>query len=142
MSASAAATFPDHHTSPLSPAPPLFPASAFFVSIMAPIEQADTTMETFHERSAINSGMSGAATTGFAGLLISAVQNSTQKHGQGALGVFTRSGSTIALFTAMGGIFSFTDSYVANARRKDDALNGAAGGCAAGLVIGAGGEWE
>lgn len=38
---------------------------------------------------------------------------------------------------AMGGIFSYTDSTVANFRQKDDAVNGAVGGCAAGVVLGA-----
>lgn len=38
---------------------------------------------------------------------------------------------------AMGGIFSYTDSTVANFRQKDDAINGAIGGCAAGVVLGA-----
>ncbi|GAC97462.1 mitochondrial import inner membrane translocase subunit [Pseudozyma hubeiensis SY62] len=38
---------------------------------------------------------------------------------------------------AMGGIFSYTDSTVANFRQKDDAVNGAIGGCAAGFVLGA-----
>lgn len=37
----------------------------------------------------------------------------------------------------MGGIFSYTDSTVANFRQKDDAVNGAIGGCAAGFVLGA-----
>lgn len=37
----------------------------------------------------------------------------------------------------MGGIFSYTDSTVANFRQKDDAINGAIGGCAAGVVLGA-----
>lgn len=37
----------------------------------------------------------------------------------------------------MGGIFSYTDSTVANFRQKDDAINGAVGGCAAGVVLGA-----
>jgi hypothetical protein len=38
---------------------------------------------------------------------------------------------------AMGATFAFTDSYVANLRQQEDALNGAAGGCAAGLLAGA-----
>ncbi len=37
----------------------------------------------------------------------------------------------------MGGIFSYTDATVANFRQKDDAINGAIGGCAAGVVLGA-----
>lgn len=105
-----------------------------------PVEQPDIEPENYLERSTINNGMAAAATSAFAGTLVSAVQNSVQTHNKGALGVFTRTGSTIALFTAMGGIFSFTDSFVANTRRQNDAWNGAAGGCAAGLVVGASGE--
>lgn len=37
----------------------------------------------------------------------------------------------------MGGIFSFTESTAANFRQKDDSINGAVGGCAAGMVLGA-----
>lgn len=37
----------------------------------------------------------------------------------------------------MGGIFSYTDAFVANTRGKKDALNGAVGGCAAGVALGA-----
>lgn len=37
---------------------------------------------------------------------------------------------------AMGATFSFTEAVVANERQKDDALNGAAGGCAAGFLAG------
>ncbi|PWN94009.1 hypothetical protein FA10DRAFT_270905 [Acaromyces ingoldii] len=102
-----------------------------------PVEQAQTEPENYEERSALNNGMSAAVGSAAAGLFVSAIQNSIQTHDKGAMGVFTRTGSTIALFTAMGGIFSFTDSFVANRRQKNDAFNGAAGGCAAGLVAGA-----
>lgn len=95
------------------------------------------TTETFSERSPLNDGVTSAVVSAGAGLLVSAVQNSLQTHNKGALGVFTRTGSTIAVFSAMGGIFSYTDSFVANTRGKTDAVNGAAGGCAAGLVLGA-----
>lgn len=105
-----------------------------------PVEQAQTEPENYEERSALNNGMSAAVGSAAAGLFVSAIQNSIQTHDKGAMGVFTRTGSTIALFTAMGGIFSFTDSFVANRRQKNDAFNGAAGGCAAGLVAGANGE--
>lgn len=93
--------------------------------------------ENYHERSAFNDAMKGAGTCAMGGLFVSAVQNALSEHKQGAVGVFTRTGGTIALFTAMGGIFSATDSFVANAREKEDSLNGAVGGCAAGLVAGA-----
>lgn len=37
-------------------------------------------------------------TAGALGLVISAMQNTVQKHNEGAKGVFTRTGGTIALF--------------------------------------------
>lgn len=97
--------------------------------------------EPFSSKSAFSNGMNAAATSAAAGVLVSAVQNSVQRHDKGALGVFTRTGSTIALFTAMGGVFAYTDAAVANIREKNDSFNGAAGGCAAGLVAGASSEY-
>ena len=44
--------------------------------------------------------------------------------------------NTFYYLAAMGAAFAFTESFVANERRKDDALNGAAGGCAAGFLAG------
>lgn len=55
--------------------------------------------ETYSERSAIADGMTSGAASAGAGLLVSAIQNSVQTHNKGALGVFTRTGSTIALFS-------------------------------------------
>jgi hypothetical protein len=37
---------------------------------------------------------------------------------------------------AMGATFALTEAVVANQRQKDDALNGVAGGCAAGFLAG------
>lgn len=36
----------------------------------------------------------------------------------------------------MGATFAFTEGFVANQREKNDALNGAIGGCAAGFLAG------
>jgi hypothetical protein len=36
----------------------------------------------------------------------------------------------------MGATFAFTETYVANERRKNDYINGAAGACAAGFLAG------
>lgn len=36
----------------------------------------------------------------------------------------------------MGATFAFTETAVSNTRKTDDSLNGAAGGCAAGLIAG------
>ena len=40
------------------------------------------------------------------------------------------------MIAAMGFTFALTESVVANQRAKDDALNGVAGGCAAGFLAG------
>ncbi|QRV76082.1 mitochondrial import inner membrane translocase subunit TIM17 [Ceratobasidium sp. AG-Ba] len=70
------------------------------------------------------------------GVLVSAVQNALDSHNRGAAGIFTRTGGTIGFFSAMGASFAFTEAAVANARETDDSLNGAAGGCAAGMLAG------
>jgi len=82
-----------------------------------------------------NAGVAGFQVGG-AGLLVSAVQNALESHGSGAWGVFTRTGGTVTFFATMGATFGFTDAFVANIRETDDALNGAAGGCATGFVAG------
>ncbi|KAI0695160.1 hypothetical protein BC835DRAFT_983073 [Cytidiella melzeri] len=73
---------------------------------------------------------------GIIGAVVSATQNAFGNHTQGAAGVFTRTGGTIGFFAAMGATFAFTEATIANQRQKDDALNGAAGGCAAGFLAG------
>ncbi|KAH7104638.1 hypothetical protein BKA62DRAFT_692873 [Auriculariales sp. MPI-PUGE-AT-0066] len=83
----------------------------------------------------INTGFAGAQLGG-AGLLVSAVTNALDAHNRGAWGIFTRSGGTIAFFASVGAAFGFTDAFVANMREKNDAWNGAAGGCAVGAVAG------
>ncbi|KAI0082301.1 hypothetical protein K474DRAFT_1703304 [Panus rudis PR-1116 ss-1] len=70
------------------------------------------------------------------GAVVSAVQNALGAHSRGAAGFFTRTGGTIGIFAAMGAAFALTESVVANTREKDDALNGVAGGCAAGFLAG------
>ncbi|KAI0788487.1 hypothetical protein C8Q75DRAFT_854469 [Abortiporus biennis] len=70
------------------------------------------------------------------GAFVSAVQNALGQHSKGASGFLTRTGGTIGFFAAMGATFALTESVVANTREKDDALNGVAGGCAAGFLAG------
>ena len=90
---------------------------------------------------------------GTVGLVLSTIQNALGKHTHGAMGVLTRTGGTIGFFgnttflfiynsnifyhlAAMGATFAFTEAFVANERQKNDALNGAAAGCAAGFLTG------
>jgi hypothetical protein len=42
----------------------------------------------------------------------------------------------------MGATFALTEAVVANQREKDDALNGVAGGCAAGFLAGLRGSFS
>ncbi|CAO3649214.1 unnamed protein product [Mucor hiemalis] len=77
-----------------------------------------------------------AGIAGGIGLFVSAMQNTAQKHKDGARGVVTRTGGTIAFFAAMGGIFTLGECAAKDIRGEDDAINAAIGGCAAGLLAG------
>merc|ERR1712130_264061 len=100
-------------------------------------DRAMTEASEFKVRSLVSETFKTAAGGAAVGLLVSAVQNSLQKHKAGAMGIFSRTGGTIAVLTIVGGAFAFADASVANYRHKEDGWNGAAGGCAAGAVIGA-----
>jgi len=51
----------------------------------------------FHVRQPVNETFNAGLAGAGVGLLASAVQNSLQKHKAGAMGIFTRTGGTIAL---------------------------------------------
>ncbi|PVU98084.1 hypothetical protein BB559_001781 [Furculomyces boomerangus] len=70
------------------------------------------------------------------GLLTSALQNSLQTHNAGAIGVLSRTGSTIGYFAVMGGVFAGTRGLSADLRGKHDHWNTAAAGCLAGFIAG------
>jgi hypothetical protein len=53
----------------------------------------------YHPKDAIRAGVNGAMITGTAGLAVSAIQNTLQKRNVGAWGVFTRTGTTVAIFS-------------------------------------------
>ncbi|KAK0529022.1 hypothetical protein OC835_004459 [Tilletia horrida] len=59
----------------------------------------EPALEAYEHRDALAQGMKGALQAGAAGVLVSAVQNALQTHKAGAMGVFTRTGSTIAIFS-------------------------------------------
>lgn len=52
----------------------------------------------YHPQDAIGAAITGTMITGGAGLFMSAVQNALARKNVGPWGVFTRSGSTIAVF--------------------------------------------
>ncbi|WFD16238.1 hypothetical protein MARU1_002274 [Malassezia arunalokei] len=98
---------------------------------------ASDVPQEFQARQPVSEAFNAASASAVAGLVVSAAQNCLQKHKAGAMGVFSRTGGTIAIFTLIGGLFAYSDASLANFRHKEDGWNGAAGGCAAGLVMGA-----
>ncbi|GMK53886.1 hypothetical protein CspeluHIS016_0104720 [Cutaneotrichosporon spelunceum] len=92
--------------------------------------------QMFHEHPTLKSAIRVTLQSAGAGLVVSAAQNALDTHNHGAAGIFTRTGSTIGLFAAMGFSYAFVTNYVANIRQVDSPLNGAAGGCASGFVAG------
>ncbi|KAH8595212.1 hypothetical protein B0O99DRAFT_161760 [Bisporella sp. PMI_857] len=93
--------------------------------------------DQYHPKDAVKAALNGTMVTGIAGLFVSSIQNVLTKQNVNALSVFTRSGSTIAVFgTAMGGTYEFTRFASANLREKDDSLNPALGGFVAGSILG------
>jgi hypothetical protein len=97
---------------------------------------------------------------GAIGAFVSTIQNALSTHSHGAMGFVTRTGGTIGFFgalnrfpflihdlmfqasAAMGATFALTESIVANQRQTDDAVNGAAGACAAGFLAGLRGKYK
>ena len=65
-----------------------------------PADAPSYNKPVFQERSAVNEALSAGAMSAAAGLFMSALQNSLQRHSAGAIGIFTRTGGTIALFSA------------------------------------------
>ncbi|KAI0832206.1 hypothetical protein F5Y06DRAFT_190383 [Hypoxylon sp. FL0890] len=90
----------------------------------------------FHQHDALKSGINGTLLGAGAGLITSAVQNSLAKRNVGAWGVFTRTGGTIGLFTAVGAVFTFSEAAAANLREKDDTLNTTIASFLSGATIG------
>ncbi|KAL8713863.1 MAG: hypothetical protein Q9220_002008 [cf. Caloplaca sp. 1 TL-2023] len=73
---------------------------------------------------------------GGAGLFLSAAQNSLSRQTTSGWGVITRTGGTIGIFAAVGGVYEFTRIAAANLREKDDSWNPAIGGFFGGGVMG------
>ncbi|WPG98038.1 Hypothetical protein R9X50_00082200 [Acrodontium crateriforme] len=96
----------------------------------------DDSGDNYHPKDAIAAAIKATLVTGSAGLFISTVQNTLSKQNVGAFGVFSRFGSTTAIYAAMGGAYEFTKNASANLRRKDDAWNSTWGGMVAGTLLG------
>ncbi|KAI1139239.1 hypothetical protein F5Y05DRAFT_342374 [Hypoxylon sp. FL0543] len=92
--------------------------------------------QPFHQHDALKSGINGALIGGVAGLTVSAVQNSLAKRNIGAWGVFSRTGSTVGMFTAVATVYNFSKDASANLREKDDTLNVTIASFLSGATIG------
>jgi hypothetical protein len=55
--------------------------------------------ERYHPQDAVKAGVNGALILGGGGFLVSAVQNALAKENRGMLGVFTKTGGTVATFS-------------------------------------------
>ncbi|CAG8493441.1 4495_t:CDS:2 [Ambispora gerdemannii] len=98
--------------------------------------QRQKDITTYEEKDAVLETLKTGFIFTTIGLFFSAVQNTLDTHNHGALGVFTRTGSTITSFAAIGSIFAATESLSANIRKTDDWRNSALAGCAAGMYPG------
>ncbi|KAK4990877.1 hypothetical protein LTR66_005367 [Elasticomyces elasticus] len=96
----------------------------------------DTEEITYQPQDALASTIKATMITTAAGAFVSTIQNTLTKQNVGAMGVFSRTGGTIAVFAAMGGAYEFTKTASANLRRKQDAWNPAIGGFFAGSMLG------
>ncbi|TDL28601.1 hypothetical protein BD410DRAFT_738089, partial [Rickenella mellea] len=92
--------------------------------------------EIYEPKPALKYATTTGLQAGIVGAVVSAVQNALGTHNRGAAGVLTRSGGTIGFFAAMGATFAFSEAVVGNVREKNDYVNGAAAGCAAGFLAG------
>ncbi|KAI9666196.1 MAG: hypothetical protein M1821_004131 [Bathelium mastoideum] len=90
----------------------------------------------YHPKDAIGATMKTTAITTLAGTTVSAIQNTLTKQNVGAMGIFTRSGSTIAVFAAMGASYEFVKCASANLRAKEDYWNTTLGAFFSGSMIG------
>lgn len=70
-------------------------------SVVRPSSMSAEEEPVFHVRSPVGSAFNAASLGAAVGLVVSAVQNSLQKHHSGAMGVFSRTGRTIAMFCTL-----------------------------------------
>jgi len=92
--------------------------------------------EMYEPRDALGAATRAATTTGAAGLFLAAVQNTVAKENIGPFGVFSRYGTTIATFAAMGGAYQFVSTASANLREQNDWWNHSLGGFCSGAIVG------
>lgn len=111
-----------------------------------------TTDDHYQPQDTVAESLRATLITGTAGLTLSAVQNTLAKQNATAMGIFTRSGSTIAFFgqfvamavslpvnslpAVAGGAFTFSKLVAANLRETNDMYNTSIGGFLAGSIFG------
>ena len=109
---------------------------------------------TYQPQDAVAIGINSTLVTGGVGTFVSAIQNTLTRQNIGAMKVFTRTGTTIAVFgnlrsnsllngqqlmvsiAGMGGSYAFAKAASANLRETEDAINPTIGGFLAGMVLG------
>ncbi|EXJ88530.1 hypothetical protein A1O1_05460 [Capronia coronata CBS 617.96] len=101
-----------------------------------PKQTYDVDAAVYHPKDALGLSLRGGTLAGAAGLFLASVQNTVTKENVGFFSVFSRFGSTIGLFAAVGGTFAFTSAASANLREKDDFWNHGIGGALAGTLPG------
>ncbi|GAA6046849.1 hypothetical protein JCM3770_005674 [Rhodotorula araucariae] len=107
------------------------PPRPFLAPYTQPVPKAYTPTGAFAP--AFNASLTGAGV----GLFVSAIKNSLETHNKGAMGVFSRTGWVIGYFASAGFAFSYVNHSVANlVESRDSGVAGAAGGCAAGFIMG------
>ncbi|KAG8629759.1 hypothetical protein KVT40_001378 [Elsinoe batatas] len=90
----------------------------------------------YHPKDAIGSAVKATMITSGAGAFVSTIQNTLNRQNIGAMGFVTRTGGTIAVFGAMGGVYEFAKLASANLREKDDIWNPTIGGFFSGTMLG------
>ncbi|EWC48003.1 hypothetical protein DRE_02885 [Drechslerella stenobrocha 248] len=90
----------------------------------------------YHPKDALASTIKAISVTGTAGLVVSGAQNALARENRGLLGLFTKTGGTVAMFVLMGGTYAFLKDASANLREKSDPWNAALGGFFAGALVG------
>ncbi|EMR08397.1 hypothetical protein PNEG_03234 [Pneumocystis murina B123] len=89
---------------------------------------------SYSEKDAVFSGLKSMMISGSVGLMVSAAENAITKNSSDIRSVLVRSRSIIMTYAVMGGLFSFTEAFVSNLRRKDDPFNAFLGGVVSGSV--------
>ncbi|EMD00194.1 hypothetical protein BAUCODRAFT_572453 [Baudoinia panamericana UAMH 10762] len=101
-----------------------------------PPPSQDQIQNIYQPKDAVGAAIQATGITAAGGTFLAAIQNTMARQNVGAMGAFSRFGTTIAVYAAMGGAYEFTKNASANLRQRDDAWNPAIGGGFAGMMLG------